>query len=392
MNKNTRKKTKRRLRSRSGSEKKIKENEGLDRLFVQIASREKFVLILGAGCSISCGLPNFDNLKRLLIPQLKGDVFRRKPSDPIHLEEFENLWAATGTEFRQTIMYNVVPERPLHLKAYYSLAHMIKSKYFSKIINYNFDNYLEIALHSIGLDWFLTLVNGCNDIDYIRKAFKNDKKPVILKTHGDYKHGVFSLSRQEMIDYSERIRDIMTESTRGKIIIIGYSGLDYPFMRAIDLDNEGQEIWYVNPSKPPNYLMDIMARRRSENNWIQLTFDQFFHSIYGKLKKFGVPKTLHKSERKSLRGSGYSYEIEITNKLGLHARACAKLSHLANNFMSEIWLIHKGDRTNAKSLLGILMLAASIGSILTIEVYGEDEDEALDAIVSLINRKFDEEN
>lgn len=84
--------------------------------------------------------------------------------------------------------------------------------------------------------------------------------------------------------------------------------------------------------------------------------------------------------------------IEITNKLGLHARASAKLSHLANGFQSDIFLIYQGDRVNAKSLLGILTLAASVGNLISIETTGVDEIKASEEIIKLFNAKFDEES
>ncbi|MCU0286221.1 MAG: HPr family phosphocarrier protein [Acidobacteria bacterium] len=84
--------------------------------------------------------------------------------------------------------------------------------------------------------------------------------------------------------------------------------------------------------------------------------------------------------------------IEITNKLGLHARAAAKLSHLANSFNSNIYLTYSGDQVDAKSLLGILTLAASVGNKITIEVTGKDEKKAMEEIVTLFKNKFNEEN
>jgi phosphocarrier protein HPr len=83
---------------------------------------------------------------------------------------------------------------------------------------------------------------------------------------------------------------------------------------------------------------------------------------------------------------------QIYNKLGLHARAAAKLSHLANMFSSDIYLIYNEDKVNAKSLLGILTLAASVGNEITLQAAGEDEKEALKAIGDLFDRKFDEES
>ncbi len=85
-------------------------------------------------------------------------------------------------------------------------------------------------------------------------------------------------------------------------------------------------------------------------------------------------------------------EIEITNKLGLHARAAAKLSHLANTFSSDIFLIYNQDKINAKSLLGILTMAASIGNNITIVAKGKDEEKAVNKITKLFHNKFNEEN
>lgn len=83
-------------------------------------------------------------------------------------------------------------------------------------------------------------------------------------------------------------------------------------------------------------------------------------------------------------------DIEIRNKLGLHARAAAKLVHTAAGFKSDI-KIRKGDEeVDGKSILGILLLAAGRGTTITIKANGEDEAEAVDAIEKLINAKFDE--
>jgi phosphocarrier protein HPr len=80
----------------------------------------------------------------------------------------------------------------------------------------------------------------------------------------------------------------------------------------------------------------------------------------------------------------------INNKLGLHARASAKLTKLAGGFRSEIFLARNGRRVNAKSIMGVMMLAAGIGSEIEIETEGEDEAQAMAAIVALIDDKFGE--
>jgi len=80
----------------------------------------------------------------------------------------------------------------------------------------------------------------------------------------------------------------------------------------------------------------------------------------------------------------------IINKLGLHARASSKLTQLASTFPCEVWLSRAGRRVNAKSIMGVMMLAAAKGSTINIETSGEKEREAMDAIVALINYYFGE--
>ena len=82
--------------------------------------------------------------------------------------------------------------------------------------------------------------------------------------------------------------------------------------------------------------------------------------------------------------------IQISNKLGLHARASAKLTKLAGGFKSEIHLSRNGRRVNAKSIMGVMMLAAGLGTEVLIEVEGDDEQAAMDSLRALIDGKFGE--
>jgi phosphocarrier protein len=83
-------------------------------------------------------------------------------------------------------------------------------------------------------------------------------------------------------------------------------------------------------------------------------------------------------------------EAEIINKLGLHARASAKLTQAAGNYASSVWLSRNGRRVNAKSIMGVMMLAAAKGSKITIETDGPDESEAMKALLALIAGRFGE--
>ena len=82
--------------------------------------------------------------------------------------------------------------------------------------------------------------------------------------------------------------------------------------------------------------------------------------------------------------------ITISNKLGLHARASAKLTKIATSFKCEVFMSRNGRRVNAKSIMGVMMLAAGLGAEVEIETDGEDEQAAMNALVALINDKFGE--
>jgi phosphocarrier protein HPr len=83
-------------------------------------------------------------------------------------------------------------------------------------------------------------------------------------------------------------------------------------------------------------------------------------------------------------------EVKVTNKLGLHARASAKLTQLAGTFKSQLFISRNGRRVNAKSIMGVMMLAAGIGSTVELEADGEDEATALESIEKLFADKFGE--
>jgi phosphocarrier protein HPr len=85
-----------------------------------------------------------------------------------------------------------------------------------------------------------------------------------------------------------------------------------------------------------------------------------------------------------------SADLQIVNKLGLHARAAAKLTHLAGNYQCEIWISRSGRRVNAKSIMGVMMLAAGQGSTVKLEADGADAELALAALTKLIAERFGE--
>jgi phosphocarrier protein HPr len=84
-------------------------------------------------------------------------------------------------------------------------------------------------------------------------------------------------------------------------------------------------------------------------------------------------------------------EVEIINKLGLHARASAKLTQVAGRFDADVWLSRNGRRVNAKSIMGVMMLAAAKGTTVLVETEGADEEAAMRAVEALVANRFEEE-
>ncbi|MBI3042975.1 MAG: HPr family phosphocarrier protein [Betaproteobacteria bacterium] len=83
-------------------------------------------------------------------------------------------------------------------------------------------------------------------------------------------------------------------------------------------------------------------------------------------------------------------EVEIINRLGLHARASAKLTQVAGRFTANVWVGRNGRRVNAKSIMGVMMLAAAMGSKIVVETEGPDEEQAMEAVTRLIASGFEE--
>lgn len=83
-------------------------------------------------------------------------------------------------------------------------------------------------------------------------------------------------------------------------------------------------------------------------------------------------------------------EVEIINKLGLHARASCKFTQTAGGFQADVWVSRDGKRVNGKSIMGLMMLAAAKGAVIEIETDGADEAAAMNALLALINNYFDE--
>ncbi len=368
----------------------IQNDDKMNRLLSEFAHRQEFTLILGAGCSIHCGVPNFDKLKRLILSLiLKGG--KENELNNIDIELFNQEWESIGSNnFKHSILSNFILKRPPSFYVYYLLADIIKNGYFNTIVTYNIDNYLESALHSVNYDDFIALINGVHENSYIQQMIEDKSMTKILKTHGDHKHKSYALSSREIIEHGRKIEPILEKITKNKLLIVGYSALDFDFLRSINISDNGEEIWFVNPINPLDNLLAIMTIRHSNMNIINLNFEDFFSTLHYSLKNYGLIVGTIEYRTKFFDKDNYR-KLTIQNKLGLHAKPAALIVKLVSKFRSEISIKHNTTVINGKSIMGIMMLGIQKDSEIEICANGVDSRYLLDALEDLINNKFYEE-
>ena len=362
------------------------------RLVTQLVNNREFVVVLGAGCSMPCGLPNFVTLKRKLLLQLSGRLVLRaeKSSLPdVDLQTFDAVWSNAHQADRREALLNVLPARADQLRGYYPLAELIKRGVFRMIVNYNIDTCLECALHSVRFDNFLLLVNGCYKPSFIQHSIEQPRLCTILKTHGDYRHGYYALSSREMLECYQELAPQLQQLTKKHLLIVGYSGNDYPFIRAIDCSTQGGEIWYINPTAPPDYLQQVMDIRASAGNFIPATFDDLFKSLEASLRRLSAEKIPPPKLKTAAKTA--SVKLRVLNKLGIHARSAALLVKTANKFSCDIFLEANGEKVNIKSAMALLLAAIGPGTEVTIIAEGHDCQQAIAELTIMFKRRFDEE-
>jgi phosphocarrier protein HPr len=341
---------------------------------------------------MACGLPNFANLKRKLLLQLSGRLALGsvgRDLSEIDVGTFDAVWSKAHPADRRDALQNVMPQRGPGPPGYYALSELIKRETFRLVINYNIDTYLEDALHSVGCHNFLLLINGCHEDTFVKQSLEKPRLRTILKTHGDYRHGFYAFTGNEMLDCSQRLSPILPELTKRDLLIVGYSGNDYPFMRTVDCTNHGGTIWFANPSPPPDYLKHIMEIRGSSENIIPAGFDDFFRSLEALLRRHSADKL--SAPKETTDSTTASAKVIMLNKLGLHARSAAMIVKIANRFKCNVFVEANGARVNAKSILALLMLAIQPKAEIIIMAEGQDAKQAVEEIKVLFARRFDVE-
>ena len=237
----------------------------------------KFVLMLGAGASISSGVKPTAEITAELVERFAaaepGDVEAR----------FDRLWSTATPETRESMLKPYLDQVPS--RGYRPLAELIVKGFFDVVITFNFDRLLERALEDAGFHDYKVIVRGETDLTVINRLVEAKEPRVkILKMHGSLRSAdYFLFSNEEMLNYPEEIRDVLSRLTGHDIIICGYAFNDLCVVKAFNDSEDAGSIYYVNPRGAGPNIRGFLVRRRSQDRVISGDagrFDDFFEKLF----------------------------------------------------------------------------------------------------------------
>ena len=258
------------------------------------ARGETFVLMLGAGASISSGVPTTVKVVADLLDKYGSYI---PGSDPA--ERFDKLWSSAQPDDREMYLEPYLNREPA--KGYQRLAQLAQAGYFSQILTFNFDRLVETAFQQAGMrqgDDYLTVVRGDNTNEAVVQMMERQKPPVkLLKLHGSLTGGnTFLYSDVEMLNYPDVIRDLVKSLTASHIIVCGYGFEDTCVERAFA--EQGGPIYCVNPGGRPRRLSAFLTLRNSQDFKIDGDsgmFDNFMAELQQALQEEVVPEAPHRN-------------------------------------------------------------------------------------------------
>jgi hypothetical protein len=238
---------------------------------------EKLVLMLGAGASLSSGVPSTTTIMTELLAandneNTGGDIAQR----------FDQLWKRTPDATRRGFLTPYLERDTAPSVGYEKLAELIKAGYFDVILSFNFDQLLERALKKAGVD-FRRVIRG-ETIESEMQKLVSSRTPrcKLVKPHGSLDsadHYLFDAA--EMLRYPEPIEALVREVTSRDIVICGYGFKDTCVLRSFA--DRGGSVFCVNPDGAPGALSVVLKDRLSEDNEIRARFDDFFTALHGEL-------------------------------------------------------------------------------------------------------------
>lgn len=240
---------------------------------------DKFVLMLGAGASLSSGIKP----TRAIMEELVGK-YRRSQSGTLE-DQFDQLWAQSSNSDRRMMLNGYLDRTPS--EGFRQLAELIQREYFDLVISFNFDRLLERALDEAGVR-YKSIIRGETSTEAIASLIKAPNPRVkLLKMHGSLESAdYFLFSKEEMLNYPHDLEALIGELTARDIIICGYAFSDMCVMRAFNASKDSGSIYFVNPSGAVDNIKGFLIARRSQEKVINGEtgkFDQFVDALYHEL-------------------------------------------------------------------------------------------------------------
>jgi len=245
---------------------------------------DKFALMLGAGASLSSGVPPTKQIMNEIVARYARDYH-----DGSIEERFGDLWRRSTSNDRKLFLDQYLKCKPS--EGYSRLAEIIRMGYFDVIVTFNFDRLLETAFD--GADFkqikdYRSVIRGETDINAFTKLVRNDEPKVkIVKLHGSLESSdYFLFSEEEMANYPPEIANLLGEITHRDIIICGYAFEDRCVTIAFDTSPDAGSVYYVNPAGAGGQIRGILIGRRSKEKVISGDlgkFDDFFTMLQQEL-------------------------------------------------------------------------------------------------------------
>jgi NAD-dependent SIR2 family protein deacetylase len=231
---------------------------------------DRFVLMLGAGASLSSGIKP----TRVLMEELVEKNGTGPPGRSLE-DRFNELWQSANSAHRALMLKPYLDAVPA--KGYRQLAEIIRSGYIDTILTFNFDTLLERALDESGVTGYRALIRGEMDFDVMSKLLASKEIAVkILKLHGSLRSvDTLLFDQEEMLNYPRDLESLIQEVTGRDIIICGYGFADMCMKRAFNGSKESGSIYYVNPSGAVTDIKGFLLARRSTGNVIEGELGQF---------------------------------------------------------------------------------------------------------------------
>ncbi len=240
-------------------------------------SGEKFVLMLGAGASISSGV----KLTSVIMQELVDNFGQDLPATDRIEDRFDRVWQRTPDATRRAFLQPYLDHTPS--PGYAKLAALVDAGYFDVILTFNFDDLVEASLNGIGFTDFGRVIRGeTKDEEMQTLVDSAAPRSKIVKLHGSLAsadHFLFDVN--EMNEYPKPIADLVTKVTARDLVVCGYGFADLCLLRAFS--TRGGSVVCVNPSGVPRGLRGFLKDRRSDDLAIDAKFDEFFDELHGEL-------------------------------------------------------------------------------------------------------------